>query len=559
MAEVIKMPKMSDTMEEGVIASWLVKEGDTVKSGDILAEVETDKATMELESYEDGVLLYIGAKEKEAVPVDGVIAVIGEKGENIDDLLKDIEEGGDSNGAAPVESTPEPATDGEAIDTSSINASVITMPKMSDTMEEGTIAVWHKKVGDAVQSGDILAEVETDKATMDLESYEDGTLLYIGVNAGEAVKVDGVIAIIGEKDADYETLLKAQSAPAQPPAEPVTSATASASSAASPQPEMQPAATTTTATATAEVPVAGSPGTSSNGRIKASPLAKKLAQEKGYDLSQISGTGDHGRIIKRDVEAFVPTIAPEVSTSAPESAGTAPISLPQVVGEESFEEVSVSQMRKTIAKRLAESKFTSPHFYLTMEINMDKAVEARKSLNEVSPVKISFNDIVIKAAAAALRQHPDVNASWLGDKIRKNNHIHIGVAVAVSEGLLVPVVRFADNKPLSHIAAEVKDLAKKAHDKKLQPSDWEGNTFTISNLGMFGIEEFTAIINPPDACIMAVGAIKQTAVVKDGELVPGSVMKVTLSCDHRVVDGAVGSAFLKTFKSILEDPIRILV
>ena len=550
MAEVIKMPKMSDTMEEGVIASWLVKEGDAVKSGDILAEVETDKATMELESYEDGVLLYIGAKEKEAVPVDGVIAVIGEKGENIEDLLKEIEQGDSGKEAVPEPQTAEPAVaSNEDIDTSGINANVITMPKMSDTMEEGTIATWHKKVGDAVQSGDILAEVETDKATMDLESYEDGTLLYIGVKEGEAVPVDGVIAIIGEKGADYETLLKAQSASAQ-------SAPAPSSS-----PSPSPAETTATATSVAapvtETKVETRPGSSSNGRIKASPLAKKLAQEKGYDLSQISGTGDYGRIIKRDVEAFVPTQAPSpVSATASEGA---PISLPQVVGEESFEEVTVSQMRKVIAKRLAESKFTSPHFYLTMEIDMDKAIEARKSLNEVSPVKISFNDLVIKAAAAALRQHPDVNASWLGDKIRKSHHIHIGVAVAVAEGLLVPVVRFADNKSLSHIAAEVKDLAQKAHSKKLQPSDWEGNTFTISNLGMFGIEEFTAIINPPDACIMAVGAIKQTAVVKDGQLVPGNVMKVTLSCDHRVVDGAVGSAFLKTFKSILEDPIRILV
>ena len=544
------MPKMSDTMEEGVIASWLVKEGDAVKSGDILAEVETDKATMELESYEDGVLLYIGAKEKEAVPVDGVIAVIGEKGENIEDLLKEIEQGDSGKEAVPEPQTAEPAVaSSEDIDTSAINANVITMPKMSDTMEEGTIATWHKKVGEAVQSGDILAEVETDKATMDLESYEDGTLLYIGVKEGEAVPVDGVIAIIGEKGADYETLLKAQSASAQ-------SAPAPSSS-----PSPSPAETTATATSAAapvtETKVETRPGSSSNGRIKASPLAKKLAQEKGYDLSQISGTGDYGRIIKRDVEAFVPTQAPSpVSATASEGA---PISLPQVVGEESFEEVTVSQMRKVIAKRLAESKFTSPHFYLTMEIDMDKAIEARKSLNEVSPVKISFNDLVIKAAAAALRQHPDVNASWLGDKIRKSHHIHIGVAVAVAEGLLVPVVRFADNKSLSHIAAEVKDLAQKAHNKKLQPSDWEGNTFTISNLGMFGIEEFTAIINPPDACIMAVGAIKQTAVVKDGQLVPGNVMKVTLSCDHRVVDGAVGSAFLKTFKSILEDPIRILV
>ncbi|MCG8318659.1 MAG: pyruvate dehydrogenase complex dihydrolipoamide acetyltransferase [Cytophagales bacterium] len=555
MAEVIKMPKMSDTMEEGVIASWLVKEGDTVKSGDVLAEVETDKATMDLESYEDGVLLYIGAKEKEAVPVDGVIAIIGQKGENIDDILKDIEQGGSGSqaAAAPQSQASEPAPAAtEDVDTSGINASVITMPKMSDTMEEGTIAVWHKKVGDTVQSGDILAEVETDKATMDLESYEDGTLLYVGVEDGEAIAVDGVIAIIGEKGADYETLLKAHSAPTQPSASPTTS---------SPAPSAPAVATTASATVTApvvaETKVEAPAGTSSNGRIKASPLAKKLAKEKGYDLSQIPGTGDYGRIIKRDVEAFVPAKAPSVSTAAPEGAPV--VSLPQVVGEESFEEVAVSQMRKTIAKRLAESKFTSPHFYLTMEINMDKAVEARKSLNEVSPVKISFNDLVIKAAAAALRQHPDVNAAWLGDKIRKNHHIHIGVAVAVEDGLLVPVVRFADNKPLSHIAAEVKDLAQKAHNKKLQPADWEGNTFTISNLGMFGIEEFTAIINPPDACIMAVGAIKETAIVKDGQLVPGNVMKVTLSCDHRVVDGAVGSAFLKTFKSILEDPIRILV
>ncbi|MDN5214272.1 pyruvate dehydrogenase complex dihydrolipoamide acetyltransferase [Fulvivirgaceae bacterium BMA12] len=544
MAEVIKMPKMSDTMEEGVIASWLVKEGDAVKSGDILAEVETDKATMELESYEDGVLLYIGVKEKEAVPVDGVIAIIGEKGEDINAVLKEIETGAAS--AATTAETPAatPAeTSSETIDTSGINASVITMPKMSDTMTEGTIASWHKKVGDSVSSGDILAEVETDKATMELESYDDGTLLYVGVKEGEAVAVDGVIAIIGEKGADYETLLKAQTMAASAPAETVSS----------PEPVETAAAPTAVAT---ETKVESRPATSSNGRIKASPLAKKLAQEKGYDIAQIPGTGDHGRIIKRDVEAFVPTAAPSTDAAAP---GAAPVTLPQVVGEESFEEAPLSQMRKTIAKRLSESKFTAPHFYLTMEINMDKAIEARKSLNEVAPVKISFNDLVVKAAAAALRQHPDVNVSWMGDKMRKNHHIHIGVAVAVPEGLLVPVVRFADNKTLSHISAEVKDLAQKAHNKKLQPSDWEGSTFTISNLGMFGIEEFTAIINPPDACIMAVGGIKQTPVVKDGQVVPGNVMKVTLSCDHRAVDGAVGSAFLKTFKSILEDPIRILV
>jgi pyruvate dehydrogenase E2 component (dihydrolipoamide acetyltransferase) len=293
----------------------------------------------------------------------------------------------------------------------------------------------------------------------------------------------------------------------------------------------------------------------SNGRIKASPLAKKLAKDKGYDIEKIEGSGDQGRVTKRDVENYKPSTAP----ASEKSGAPAPISLPAVVGEESFEEIPLSQMRKTIAKRLAESKFTAPHFYVTMEVNMDKAIEARKSINEISPVKISFNDMVIKAVAAAIRQNPDVNVSWLGDKMRKNHHIHIGVAVAVKDGLLVPVVRFAENKSLSHIAVEVKELAKKAHEKKLQPSEWEGSTFTISNLGMFGVEDFTAIINPPDACILAIGGIKETPIVKDGQVVPGNVMKVTLSCDHRAVDGAVGAAFLKTFKGLIEDPVRILI
>ncbi len=539
MAEVIKMPKMSDTMEEGVIASWLVKEGDVIKSGDILAEVETDKATMELESYEDGVLLYIGVQEKEAVPVDGVIAIVGSKGENIDGLIKEAA-AGTSGEVASVPETTAVQEVVEDIDTSGINATVVTMPKMSDTMEEGTIAGWHKKVGDAVKTGDILAEVETDKATMELESYEDGTLLYIGVEDGNAVEVDGVIAIIGEKGADFETLLKAQNSKNKP--EVVQSATEKA------------APTETVETKSLEKTTVA---TSSNGRVKASPLAKKLAEEKGYDISQINGSGEHGRIIKRDVEAFNPAAAPVVSSSS--SPATAPVSLPSVVGEVSFEDVGLSSMRKTIARRLAESKFTSPHFYVTMEINMDKAIEARKSMNEVAPVKISFNDMVLKATAASLRQHPDVNVSWMDDHIRKNHHINIGVAVAVPDGLLVPVVRFADNKSLSHISVEVKDLVSKALDKKLQPSDWEGSTFTVSNLGMFGVEEFTAIINPPDACILAIGGIKQTPIVKDGELQIGNVMKVTLSCDHRAVDGALGAAFLKTLKSLLEDPVRILV
>ncbi len=549
---------MSDTMEEGVIASWLVKEGDEVKSGDILAEVETDKATMELESYEDGVLLHIGPAEKDAVPVNGVLAIIGEKGENIDDLLKDINSGAgadkssaEDSGKSESESSDSGSEESaeEAVDASDVKASVITMPKMSDTMTEGTIASWIKKVGDEVKSGDILAEVETDKATMELEAYEDGTLLYIGVDEGDSVEVDGVLAIVGEKDADYEKLLKAQKQKAKQEKAPVaeTSSSNGAESSAS-QPaekEEKPAESSS------------SEGTSgSNGRVKASPLARKMAEELGYKIADIKGSGDNGRIVKRDVEQYTPS-AP--ASKPAQGSDQAAIEIPSVVGEEQFEEVAVSQMRKTIAKRLSESKFTAPHFYVTMEINMDKAMEARSSMNEYSQVKISFNDIVIKAVAAALRQHPEVNASWLGDKIRYNKHIHVGVAVAVDEGLLVPVIRFADNKSLSHISAEVKQLAEKAHSKKLQPSEWEGNTFTVSNLGMFGVEEFTAIINPPDACILAVGGIKQTAIVKDGQLVPGNVMKVTLSCDHRVVDGAKGAAFLKTLKALLENPVRILV
>lgn len=547
MAEIIRMPKMSDTMEEGVIAAWLKKVGDTVKPGDILAEVETDKATMELESYEEGVLLYIGVEEKEAVPVNGVIAIIGEKGENIDALLSGVS--GNGAPAAKVEDNKEEApapaavAPTQSVDVSGINATVITMPKMSDTMTEGTIASWLKKVGDSVKSGDIIAEVETDKATMELESYEDGTLLYIGVEAGESVPVDGVIAIIGEKGADFQKLLQAQQGKVS--AQETTSAPVPAEASA----KVEASVTVPTSVA---APVATS---SENGRVKASPLAKKMAAEKGIDISLVRGTGEGGRIVRRDVETFNPATAkPVTAPSAAQPVATVP-----ALGQESFREEKVSQMRKTIAKRLAESKFTAPHFYLTMEINMDKAIEARKSINEMSPVKISFNDMVIKATAAALRQHPKVNSSWLGDKIRFNDHIHIGMAVAVEEGLLVPVIRFADSKSLSQISNEAKTLGAKAKNKELQPKDWEGNTFTISNLGMFGIDEFTAIINPPDACILAVGGIKETVVVKNGQMQVGNVMKVTLSCDHRVVDGAVGSAFLQTLKGLLEDPVRILI
>lgn len=547
---------MSDTMEEGVIAAWLKKVGDSVKPGDIIAEVETDKATMELESYEEGTLLHIGVQEKDAVPVNGVIAIIGEKGENIDALLKDIESGS-SNGdaseekkeekpaAKEAEKAPAPKEKAEEIDVSGINATVITMPKMSDTMTDGTIATWLKKVGDDVKSGDIIAEVETDKATMELESYEDGNILYIGVKEGDAVPVDGIIAIIGEKGADYEKLLKAHDAKKVASDSPTQEEAKEEKTSSEPKKEEKTASTQET------VQTSGS--TSDNGRVKASPLAKKMASEKGIDVALVKGSGEGGRVVKRDIENYTPAVA-QTASAATAMATSAP-----AVGQESYKEEKVSQMRKVIAKRLAESKFEAPHFYLTMEINMDKAMEARKSMNEVSPVKISFNDMVIKATAAALRQHPKVNSSWLGDKIRYNEHIHIGMAVAVEEGLLVPVIRFADSKSLSQISNEAKTLGGKAKNKELQPKDWEGNTFTISNLGMFGIEEFTAIINPPDACILAVGGIKETVIVKNGQMQVGNVMKVTMSCDHRVVDGAVGSAFLQTLKGLLEDPVRILI
>ena len=607
MAEVIRMPKMSDTMEEGVIASWLKKVGDKIESGDILAEVETDKATMELESFEDGTLLHIGVEESDSVPVDGVIAIIGEEGEDIEELLKEIEGGGKGNGKTEgkengekedgdrkpdknkkegkekaegeeevkgkeeAKSDEEEEDDEKEVDASEVNATVVRMPKMSDTMEEGVIASWLKKVGDKVESGDILAEVETDKATMELESYEDGTLLYVGVEEGGSVPIDGVIAIIGEEGADYEKLLKTSKPkkdkkedtdkePSSKKSDSNGKDTADEDEEVSDKAEEKDAPEFTPSRSTN----GSSSNSSQDGRIKASPLAKSMAEEKGYDLAKIEGTGENGRIVRRDVEAYQPAPEKEAPEGAPEQKTqkeqpTAPVELPQVVGEESYEDKKVSQMRKTIARRLAESKFSAPHFYLTMEINMDSAMQARERINEYSPVKISYNDIIIKAAAAALRQHPKVNVSWQGDTMRFNKHIHIGVAVAVEEGLLVPVIRFADNKSLAHISTEVKELAGQAKSKKLQPKDQEGGTFAISNLGMFGIDEFTAIVNPPNACILAVGGIKETAVVKDGQLVPGNVMKVTLSCDHRAVDGAVGSAFLKTLKAFIEEPIRIMI
>lgn len=543
MAEIVRMPKMSDTMTEGVIAKWHKKIGDTVKPGELMAEIETDKATMDYESFNAGTVLYLGAKEGEAVQINAVLAIVGKSGEDYSSLLAGAATASASGGKTETKMETAVAVAGAPpIDTSAIKAEIALMPKMSDTMTEGVIAKWHKKVGDSVKSGELMAEIETDKATMDYESYATGTLLYIGAQEKEAVKINEVLAIIGEKNADWQSLLKVNQAKSSTSQKPVIAAVPTS---------------TTGLTPPMVSPMVSNGSASANGRLKASPLAKKIAKDLGYDISKIEGSGDNGRITKHDVESYKP--APVAGATSADAKVSAPIVLPQVVGQESFEEIPVSQMRKTIAKRLAESKFSAPHFYLTMEINMDKAVEARKSINEIAPVKISFNDMVIKAVAAALRQNPDVNVSWLGDKIRRNNHIHIGVAVAVKDGLLVPVVRFADNKSLSHIALEVKELAQKAHDKKLQPKEWEGSTFSISNLGMFGIDEFTAIINPPDACILAVGGIKETAIVKNGQLVPGNVMKVTLSCDHRAVDGAVGSAFLKTLKGLLEDPVRILI
>ena len=407
-------------------------------------------------------------------------------------------------------------------------AEVIRMPKMSDTMTEGVIVSWLKQVGDDIKPGDILAEVETDKATMELENYVKGTLLHIGIPAGGSVPVDALIAIVGQKGDDITALLSGASASAAPAA------------------KAEEVKTETVSTPVVQAPAANS---STDSRVKASPLAKKIADEKGIDINSISGSGDGGRIVKRDVETYTP---------ASKGASKSTVVLPTVVGQESFDEVPVSQMRKVIARRLSESKHTAPHFYLTMSINMDKVIEARKAMLEYSPVKISVNDI-IKAVAGALRKNPAANSSWLGDKIRYNHHINIGVAVAIEDGLIVPVVKFADSKSLSHISAEVKELADKAKNKKLQPSEFEGNTFTISNLGMFGIDEFTAIINPPDACILAVGAAKETVIVENGQMKIGQVMKVTLSCDHRVVDGAVGSAFLKTLKELLENPVKLLV
>ncbi|MFD0940065.1 pyruvate dehydrogenase complex dihydrolipoamide acetyltransferase [Pedobacter boryungensis] len=552
MADIVKMPKMSDTMTEGVMAKWHKKVGDKVKSGDVLAEVETDKATMDLESYWDGTLLFVGVEEGKAVPVDAVIAVIGKEGEDYKAALE--AESGNQKAESPKEEAPkseekkeEAPVQGGGLSEEELakkGVTVIRMPLLSDTMTEGVIAEWHKKVGDKVKDDDILADVETDKATMEVMGYATGTLLHIGVEKGSAAKVNGIIAIVGPEGTDVSGILAGGDAPAAK-SESKDSEKSEGLKTEAPKEEEK-----------AQV-VSNANG----GRIIASPLAKKIAKDKGIDLAQVSGSAEGGRIIKKDIENYKPAVASQQSESSksesPKAAAATPV-IPTYVGEVKFTEQPVSQMRKVIAKRLAESLFTAPHFYLTVSIDMDGAMAARTAINAVAPVKVSFNDIVIKAVAIALKKHPAVNSSWGGDKIRFNEHTNIGVAMAVEDGLLVPVVRFADGKSLSHISAEVKDFGAKAKAKKLQPADWEGSTFTVSNLGMFGIDEFTSIINSPDGAILSVGAIQAVPVVKNGAVVPGNVMKLTLGCDHRVVDGATGAQFLQTLKGLLEEPIRLL-
>jgi pyruvate dehydrogenase E2 component (dihydrolipoamide acetyltransferase) len=558
MAEVIRMPLLSDTMTEGKIVAWNKQVGDKVKADDVLADVETDKATMEVNGYVDGTLLYIGIPAGEAAKVNQIIAIVGKAGEDYKHLLDGEASVGKEQIAVGKEqphvvkeqsAESKPVTPNPKPETISLPAGAkeIRMPLLSDTMTEGKIVAWNKKVGDIVKADDVLADVETDKATMEVVGYEEGTLLYIGVEAGSAAKINQIIAIVGKAGTDVSAYVAAEAAgqstaSGQQTTEKTTDngqQTTVEAAAQNPQPEnIQPA-------------------TENGGRIKASPLAKKIAAEKGLDISKVSGTGDGGRIIKKDIDGY----KEQTTDNRQQTTVLAPTShspLPTHQGE-SHMDVPLTQMRKVIARRLGESMFTAPHFYLTIELNMDNAMAARTAINEVSPVKVSFNDMIIKACASALRLHPDVNSSWMGEFIRKNNHIHIGSALALPEGLIVPVIRFADQKSLSQIAADAKELYGKAKDKKLQPAEFSGNTFTISNLGMMDIEEFTAIINPPDSCILAVGKIKEVVVSKNGQFAVTNVMKVTLSCDHRSVDGAVGAAFLQTLKKFVENPVTMLV
>ncbi|AVM49467.1 pyruvate dehydrogenase complex dihydrolipoamide acetyltransferase [Capnocytophaga sp. oral taxon 878] len=528
MAEIITMPRLSDTMEEGVVAKWLKKIGDKVNEGDILAEIETDKATMEFESFHKGTLLYIGLQEGEGAKVDTLLAIIGKEGEDISALI-----GGGAPAIASA-TTPEPTQSATtATPTAAIPAGVeiVTMPRLSDTMTEGTVASWLKKVGDSVKEGDILAEIETDKATMEFESFYAGTLLYIGLKEGESASVDSLLAIIGPAGTDVNTILAG-----------LQGGTPAASA---PKAESKPAETAA---------LAAAPITNANDRVFASPLAKKIAQDKGINLNEVKGSGENGRIVKKDIENFTPS-----TKAAAATASTSP-AIPTVipVGVEATEEMKNSQMRKTIAKRLAESKFTAPHYYLAIEINMDSAMESRAQINNLPDTKISFNDMVVKACAMALKKHPQVNTSWKGDTTLYNKHVNVGVAVAIEDGLVVPVIKFTDTLTLTQIGALVKDLAGKARNKKLTPAEMEGSTFTVSNLGMFGVDVFTSIINQPNSAILSVGAIVEKPIVKNGQIVVGHTMQVTLACDHRTIDGATGAQFLQTLKTYIENPVTML-
>ena len=539
MAEVVTMPRLSDTMEEGTVAKWLKKVGDKVEEGEILAEIETDKATMEFESFYNGTLLHIGIPEGDGAPVDSLLAIIGDEGEDISALL-----GGEAAPAAapteevkPVEATPAPANETKAVAAIPAGVEIVTMPRLSDTMEEGTVASWLKKVGDTVEEGDILAEIETDKATMEFESFYTGTLLHIGIDEGGSAPVDSVLAIIGPAGTDVSAVLSGAAAPV---------ASKEAVEVKSEAPAAAPASAAPAAPVT-EI-------TSSNTRIFASPLAKKLAKEKGLDLSTIKGSGEHGRIIRRDVEQAQVVAAPVAS------AKVQPVAAPVVTasGVENKESVKNSQMRKVIAKRLSESKFTAPHYYLTVEVEMDEAKAARQQINQLPDTKVSFNDMVLKASAMALLKHKQVNTTWSDEATIINHHVHLGVAVAVEDGLVVPVIKHADQLSFTQLGATVKDMAGRARNKKLTPAEMEGSTFTVSNLGMFGIEEFTSIINQPNSAILSVGAIVEKAVVRDGAIVPRSMMKLTLACDHRTIDGATGAQFLQTLKTYLEHPVTLL-
>ena len=538
MATIINMPRLSDTMEEGVVAKWLKSVGDKIEEGDILAEIETDKATMEFESFYEGTLLYIGIQEGETSPVDVLLAVIGEEDEDISAIINASPEIVKEETIEEI--IKEEANTKEKSSTDSITipegVQVITMPRLSDTMTDGTVATWLKKVGDTVEEGIMLAEIETDKATMEFECFYEGTILYIGVQEGETAPVDSLLTIIGPAGTDVSAIVA--NGGASTPAEKTTS-------------EKEEVKTAAKAEETITISTSNN---SSNSRVFASPLAKKIASDKGINLADINGSGENGRVIKKDVENYTPSSKiEEITGSSVTTSGSF-----VAIDEEKSKEVKNSQMRKAIAKSLGSSKFTAPHFYLNVEVDMDNAMTSRKTINEIPDVKVSFNDMVVKACAMALKKHPQVNTSWTETNTIIHSHIHVGVAVAVADGLLVPVVKHTDQLSLTQIGATVRDLAGKARDKKIKVDEMQGSTFTVSNLGMFGIESFTSIINQPNSAILSVGAIVEKPVVKKGQIVVGNTMKLTLACDHRTVDGAVGAQFLQTLKTFIENPVTML-